>query len=368
MAEAADHRFPCEACGSDLRYAPGTDLLTCDHCGNEQAITGAGPWAGRALEEVDFRQTIANAAPSQMEETAVLDCPNCGAQVEFEPDTHAAECPFCATPVVTSTGAHRHIKPAGQLPFLLSEEAAREAMTTWLGRLWFAPNGLQAFARKGRSLQGIYVPYWTYDAETRSRYRGQRGTVYYETRRQRVVVDGKTETRQVRVQKVRWNRVSGHVARNFDDVLVLGSRALPKRYTDGLAPWDLSGLEPYQPEYLAGFRAEGYTVDLQEGYQEAQAIMERTILRDVKFDIGGDRQRVDDLKTDVGALTFKHILLPVWIAAYKYRGKSFRFVVNGRTGAVQGERPYSAWKIALAVLVAALVAGTIGYLVALEQM
>ena len=366
---SADHRFPCNTCGSDLRYAPGTSQMTCDHCGNSQHIEGAGPWAGGSLREVDFRSNINRDLPEEaIEETAVLACPNCGAQVEFEPDMHAAECPFCATPVVTTTGTHRHIKPHGQLPFAMTETEARKAMTTWLGRLWFAPSGLQDFARKGRRMSGVYVPYWTYDADTKSTYRGQRGTVYYENRRQTVTVNGKRETRNVRVQKVRWTRVSGRVARFFDDVLVLGSRSLPKRYTDALAPWDLSALEPYQPEYLAGFRAEGYTVELEDGYAEARQIMERMIIRDVKFDIGGDRQKVDDLDTSVGALTFKHILLPVWIAAYKYRGKSFRFVVNGRTGQVQGERPYSAFKIALAVIAGLIVAAGVGYFIALEQM
>jgi hypothetical protein len=64
----------------------------------------------------------------------------------------------------------------------------------------------------------------------------------------------------------------------------------------------------------------------------------------------------------VGALSFKHVLLPVWLAAYRYGGKSFRFVVNGRTGSVDGERPYSAFKIALAVIAILLVALAIAWL------
>ncbi len=370
MTETSDdHRFPCDACGSDLRFEPGAEHLTCDHCGNVQSIEGAGPWGGQAISEVDFRKTVAQDLPeAEIEETRVLFCTNCGAQVEFEPDTHAAECPFCATPVVTGTGTHRHIKPHGLLPFGLSEDAARDAMTDWLGNLWFAPGGLKEFARKGRRMQGVYVPYWTYDADTKSQYRGRRGTVYYETKRVSVSVNGKRQTRNKRVQKVRWKNVSGDVARFFDDVLVLGSNSLPKRYTDALAPWDLSAMEPYQPEYLAGFRAEGYTISLEDGYAEAREIMNATITRDVKFDIGGDRQQITDLKTQVGALTFKHVLLPVWCAAYKYRGRTFRFVVNGRTGAVQGERPYSTLKIALAVILGLILAGGLGYLIALEQM
>ncbi|MCG7575218.1 primosomal protein N' (replication factor Y) - superfamily II helicase [Phaeobacter sp. CNT1-3] len=359
----SQHHFPCDLCGADFRYDPTKGQLICDHCGNEGEVRQKNPWAG-GIRELDFERALQNLLPSQeMEETRVSQCPSCGAQVELDEATHAAECPFCATPVVTDTGQHRHIKPRGVLPFALEERDAHQAMNDWLGRLWFAPNGLQEYARKGRKMDGIYVPYWTFDAQTDSRYRGQRGTVYYETRS--VMRDG--EMQQERVQKIRWRNVSGRVARFFDDVLVLASRSLPKRYTDALQPWDLSALEPYQPEYLAGFRAEAYTVELTEGFKEARAHMDRVIERDVRFDIGGDRQRISDVDTDVSEVTFKHVLLPVWVAAYKYRGNSYRFVVNGRTGRVQGERPWSMWKIALATLAGLIVAGGIGYAIAVSE-
>ncbi|MGR3503226.1 primosomal protein N' (replication factor Y) - superfamily II helicase [Pseudaestuariivita sp.] len=359
-----DHRFPCDNCGADLRFAPGTDKLECDHCGNTQTLDGAGPWGQSSIQELDFERAVADKLPqAEMEETRVTTCPNCAAQVEFDANVHAAECPFCATPVVTDTGAHRHIKPKGLLPFDFDESEARKAMNDWLGALWFAPNGLQDYARKGRKMQGIYVPYWTFDADTQSAYSGQRGTVYYETRT--VMRDGKHV--QQRVQKVRWTPKRGRVARFFDDVLVLASQSLPKRYTDALEPWDLSALEPYRPEFLAGFRAEGYTVELEAGFAEARAHMDRVIARDVKFDIGGDRQRIHQIDTKVRDVTFKHVLLPVWLAAYKYRGTSYRFVVNGRTGRVQGERPYSAIKITLAVIAGLIVAGAIGFGVAVTQ-
>ena len=358
-----DHRFPCDNCGSDFRYDPAADRLVCDHCGNTSAIESSGPWAS-TISELDFKQAVnAQLADADIEETRVNNCPNCGAQTEFDPDIHAAECPFCATPVVTGTGAHRHIKPRGLLPFDIDDRQAKAAMTDWLGSLWFAPNGLTEYARKGRRMSGIYVPYWTFDADTKSQYTGQRGTFYYETRT--VMRDGKPQ--QIRVRKTRWRAVSGRVARFFDDVLILASKSLPKKYTDALEPWDLSALEPYKPEYLAGFRAEGYQVELVDGFSEARAYMDRMIRRDVKYDIGGDDQRIGQVKTQISDITFKHILLPVWLAAYKYRGKTYRFVVNGRTGRVQGERPYSAWKIAFAVIVGLILALGVGFVIANSQ-
>lgn len=359
-----EHRFPCDTCGSDLRFDPGESQLTCDHCGNTQQIEH-GPWSrSQVVKEQDLVDALrARKGAVEMEETRTSTCPNCGARTEFDPAVHSKECPFCATPVVADIGASRQIKPAAVVPFMLDEDEARSAMTQWLGSLWFAPNRLMDYARKGRKMAGLYAPCWTFDADTKSSYQGQRGTVY--TERRTVTRNGKRKT--VNVSKVRWNRVRGRVARFFDDVLVVASTALPDRFRKALVHWDLTRLEPYQPEYLAGFRAEAYTIDLEDAFSEAREIMDRQIHRDIKFDIGGDRQRVDNVDTELSDMTFKHVLVPVWIAAYKFRGRSFRFVVNGQTGQVTGERPWSAWKIFFAVLAGLLIAAAVGYFYAQSQ-
>lgn len=348
-----EYRWPCEQCGAQLRFAPGQTRLVCDHCGHEQEIpAAAAPSRARALQELDLGRGLRDdLADRDMVEVRTTSCPSCGALVEITGATHATECPFCATPVVLDTGTTRHIKPQALVPFVLTEAEARKAMTAWLGSLWFAPNTLLEYARKGRSMNGVYVPFWTFDADTQSRYSGERGEYYYETRTVQVRVNGRMETRQERVRHTRWHRVSGHVARDFDDVIVMASHSLPARLGNELTPWDLGALIPYSPEFLAGFQAEGYTVPLAEGHAEARARMEGVIRSDVRRDIGGDEQRIHGIDTDWSDETFKHVLLPVWMAAYKYNGKSYRFLVNGQTGEVQGERPWSIWKIALAVLV-----------------
>lgn len=359
VPDDGEYRWPCDACGADLRFAPGAVELRCVHCGHVQPIPAAPASARtRALGELDLDRALRDALPpADMAEPRTTPCPSCGALVEFQGATHAAECPFCATPVVIGTGTTRQIKPQAVIPFALTETQARDAMTTWLGRLWFAPGGLVEYARKGRALTGIYSPWWTFDAATRSRYRGQRGDYYYTTRSVSVVVNGKPETRQERVRHTRWTPVSGWVSRAFDDVLVLGATSLPRSYAEALAPWDLTALEPYRPDYLAGFTAEGYTVPLPEAHARARDIMAGVIRGDVIRAIGGDDQQVTRIDTAHSAETFKHILLPVWMAAYRYNGKTYRFVVNGQTGRVRGERPWSVWKIALAVIGGAALIG-----------
>ena len=362
---AETHRYPCAECGADLRFAPGQTVLRCDHCGHEQRIVAA---KRVPMGELDYQRAVKSALPAEnMEETRVTSCPNCGAQVAFDGATHAAECPFCATPVVADTGTHRHIKPQALVPFALDEPTARDAMGKWLGRLWFAPDGLQDYASKGRKLEGLYVPYWTHDAASQSSYRGQRGEHYYETRTVTVNVNGRRQQRQEQVQKTRWYPASGRVARQFDDVLVMASTSLQRGYADGLEPWDLSALTAYTPGYLAGFRAEGYTVSLEDGHAIAGEKIDAVIRDDVRRDIGGDVQQIDQISTTLSQETFKHILLPIWMAAYKYRGKSYRFIVNAQTGEVQGERPWSAWKIGFAVLLGLIVAAAAAYVYGLQQ-
>ena len=168
-------------------------------------------------------------------------------------------------------------------------------------------------------MPGVYAPFWTYDAETATDYAGKRGIVRHETRQVPMVVNGRRQMTTQQVARVDWTPKRGRVGRRFDDVLVLGSRSLPAGYVDAIGPWDLSALSAYDPRCLAGFRAEAYTVGVEDGYSEARRMMQATIENDVRRDIGGDQQRIDRLETQVGRLTFKHVLLPVWLAAFRYQ-------------------------------------------------
>lgn len=389
---ATQFRYPCENCGASLEFSPGQQTLTCPYCGHQQAI-GPGParaparqpdrqgqdgtripqagarreldpvgsealqWdAGHkslALVELPLEKGLRIDRESDLTETIrMLSCPNCGAKIEITSDQHATSCPFCASPVVLDTGASRQIKPQGVLPFAVTQDQAKQALEDWLKALWFAPSGLTAYARRGKKMNGVYSPFWTFDADTHTSYRGMRGDVYYKTVTMTVQVDGRAQQVQKQVPEVRWTPASGQVARNFDDVLVLAATSLPRGITQALTPWDLSHLAPYRPEYLSGFLAEGYTVALSDGHALARQQMENVISHDIRRDIGGDQQRILSAQSSFDDETFKHILLPIWTAAYRYNGKSYRFVVNGQSGRVQGERPWSVWKIAFAILLA----------------
>jgi len=353
-------RFPCQQCGALLLFKVGSDVLECRYCGYENKILRS----GQVIVEKDLKQALAalhRSKPVNSHEH-VIQCKNCAATFTLGSGVHADECPFCGTPVVLGTGHLRSILPQALLPFSISAKQAKQAYRHWLKSLWFAPNQLKKYARDDTQLNGIYIPYWTYDSDTETRFSGLRGDVYYEQQAVTVIENGRRVRRTVSVPKIHWTPVSGHTSRHFDDVLIGATKTLPRQLTDWLGPWGLSKLIPYQEAYLSGFQSEIYQVDLDEGFDAARKIMDQTIRADVCYQIGGDRQQIQRLETQHDNTTFKHILLPIWTAAFQFRGKTYRFVVNGRTGKTKGERPYSVIKIVLSVTVAVLLALGLAFL------
>jgi LSD1 subclass zinc finger protein len=345
-------QLACEQCGAVLAYAPGTSQLTCAYCGHSNEIAVA---ATEIVEQSLDSALDEGVATTPVEETRTVKCDSCAAEFTFAAGRHAGSCPFCGHSIVTDTGVHRQLKPAALLPFAIADREARQRVAQWLQGLWFAPNKLKKYARDQGRLAGVYLPYWTFDSFTRTRYRGQRGDFYMVPVQVRTIVNGRPVTQTQMVQKVRWWPASGEVSRHFDDVLVLASRSLPSWITDRLEPWDLGDLKPYTPEFIAGFQAEAYQIGLEEGFAVASAKMQARIAADVRLAIGGDMQQIERMDVQHANRTFKHILLPCWLGAYLFGGKSYHLCVNARTGAVQGERPYSWIKIAVAVVFALIV-------------
>ena len=349
VAETKHRQFPCNHCGANLVFNPGQSALTCPYCGAVNQIQAPTD----TVEELDYQQQLAQLTTDEgTVETLAVHCTTCGASSTLPPNVSASRCPFCGGAIVAEAATRRVIKPRSLLPFHVQRKHAESQFRNWIASLWFAPSGLAAAAEAG-SLNGAYLPFWTYDAFTRSPYTGQRGEDYWETETYTEIVDGKPQTRTRQVQRTRWWPVSGQVEVPFDDLLIPATRSLPQKLLANLEPWDLQDLTPYKDEYLAGFVAQIYDVKLEEGFDAARSIMATAIEQAIRQDIGGDHQRITSVHTQYFNVTFKHLLLPVWLSAYRYQDKTYRFLINARTGEVQGERPWSWLKITLLVLLIA---------------
>lgn len=352
-----EREFPCGQCGAELHFEPGVAALKCQYCGHVNEI----PQMPDAIEEIDYHTVLAELEQStDVVEVKTVQCQGCGAQYTRDAGVASDQCPFCGTPIVSQGGSVRVLKPKAVLPFHITQALALDRFRGWIRSLWFAPSALKQYARTENRLTGMYVPYWTYDCSTVSQYTGQRGDDYYTTETYTAMVSGRSVIRTRQVKRTRWRWASGTVRNSFDDVLVLASMSLPKVYAEKLEPWDLENLTPYRDEYLSGFRAESYHVDVRQGFEVAKGIMDPTIRAAICRDIGGDQQRIHSVNTQYHGITFKHVLLPVWLSAYRYREVVYRFLVNGRTGEVQGERPWSWVKITLAVVAAIALVAVIG--------
>lgn len=348
--------FPCDGCGAPLQWSAEAESLECPYCGAEAAIPQEG-----SVEELDFETFLERAESAEPTvEQALAECKSCGAETTFEGNTVADRCPYCDTPLVLEKGSNKTIKPRSLLPFKISRDEALTLFRKWILSRWFAPNRLKHMAMRGQ-LNGVYIPYWTYDSETETDYRGERGEYYYVTETYTTMENGESVTKTRQVRHTRWYPASGRVRRSFDDVLVLAADSLPRSYCEALEPWDLASLVPYQDQYLSGFRAETYKIGIKQGFSLAQDIMAGPIRSDILRDIGGDDQRIHSSDTEYWDIRFKHVLLPIWISSYRFNEKVYRFLINARSGEVQGERPYSWVKITLLVLAIAAVIGTIVY-------
>lgn len=334
-----------------MKFEPGSQTMTCPYCGSAVTI----PASEIAIQELDFKTHLTQAGREQATyEVLTTQCGSCNAEITFDPKRTASECPFCGISLVRTDHSKRIIKPQSLIPFKVPRDQAQQQFRDWLSTLWFAPNDLKRRAKSDTSLQGIYTPYWTYDAQTTTTYRGQRGEYYYVTEDYTTEENGRQVTKTRQVRKTRWHPTKGRVKVGFDDIPVVASDSLPEAYVDHLQPWDFQELVAYQDDYLSGFHSESYSVDLAAGYDRAIQVMADQITHAINADIGGDTQRIDHQQTEYRNITFKHILLPIWISAYRYNEQIYRFIINGQTGEVQGERPYSWWKIALAIIFAVI--------------
>jgi predicted RNA-binding Zn-ribbon protein involved in translation (DUF1610 family) len=339
--------FKCTGCGADLTYAPGTTVLSCRYCGTEQQICSTNDKT--LIEETDYRKflSVNLLNEDQKQEVHTIKCTACGAMVTFTQHTTSDLCVFCGTTLVIKNSlTNSIIKPRYLLPFKVTQSVALTAFRVWIKKLWFAPNKLKTYGDHSDKLNGVYIPYWTYDSSTSTDYTGQRGIDHTES--YTIIVNGRQERRTRTV--THWNNVSGNVQNSFDDILVLASNSLPRKYAEKLDPWDLSNLTEFNEQFLSGFRTETYQIDLESGFNIAKTMIQGKISAAICRDIGGNHQRITSSSTTYTNITFKHLLLPIWISAYRYKEKTYRFMINGRTGEVQGERPWSWMKIALAIL------------------
>jgi predicted RNA-binding Zn-ribbon protein involved in translation (DUF1610 family) len=346
-------KFPCSQCGAQLDYDPSQKTLTCPFCGHVQEIQAV----AAVVEERDLAAALSDQHKAHGYGTDVksVNCKSCGATFNVEPQVTSTACPFCGSnQILEQTLDPDLIQPESLLPFEVDKSKAMALFRQWLGSGWFRPGDLTRLAG-AEQLSGMYIPYWTFDAQANSKWWAEAGYYYYEEELRWVTEGGKRVQRKERVQKTRWEPASGNHSQFYDDLLVCGSKSVNEKIVKQLDTFDTKKLVPYQPQYLSGWAAESYQVALANAWETGQSVVKDRERDACGSLVPGDTHRNLRVDTSLSEITFKHVLLPIWIASYRYQGKVFQFMVNGQTGEVEGEAPISWIKVAIAVIVVLII-------------
>ena len=336
--------FTCNSCGAPLRFSPIDGTLKCEFCSTNESIEKSVD----SIKEYDLQEALHFLETySEQEISKEVKCSKCAATFKMTPYSFSSNCPYCNTPAITDFV--KEITPKSMLPFQLSQKKAQLFFKKWIGSLWFAPSKLKKFVEGDEKLKGYYLPYWTYDANTYTHYQGQRGDVYYVTVERTVIVNGRETRQRVQEARVRWTPVSGEVQDAFDDITIGASKTISHTILDNLSPWHTEVLVPFNEKYIAGFDSEEYTVGLDNGFELAKVKMSNVIRQHIRADIGGDQQQISSMHTEYRDTSYKNVLFPIWTTKFKWKNKTYNYAINGQTGKVTGERPYSWLKIAAIV-------------------
>lgn len=358
----ARQKFGCPACGAQAEWNPGKKALVCPYCG---AVSPAALSAdGTGIVENDLAETLRGLGDEQrgwQAEKRSVKCQSCQAISVFDSARVGQRCDFCGSSALLPEEAIKApIRPESLLEFRISEAEVRDKLRIWYGSRWFAPSALGSRALTD-TVHGLYIPYWTFDAQVHAEWTAEAGHYYYETERH-TDSQGRVQTRQVR--KTRWVPASGELDHFFDDELVSASRGVAGDLLRKIEPFPTtSDLKPYDPAFLSGWVVEQYQIDLIAAAGHSREVMDRALSELCAREVPGDTHRNLQVAADYTGQTFKHILVPIWLLAYTYGAQAYQVVVNGYTGAIAGRHPLSWIKIILAVL-AALIALALILLVA----
>jgi len=348
----ATRTYPCDACGGELQFDITLQKLKCPSCGNTHDLTVD---ITKTAVEQDLRSALqrlregrVTGQQSLIAETKEIVCQNCGGHTTFTGSLTAERCPYCATPIQRDDvhNAPTRLAVDGVVPFQIEQKAATELIEKWINSRRFAPTEFKTYNRTG-SFSSVYTAYFTYDAETDTAYSGERGDNY-------TVTVGSGDNRRTET-RTNWTHVSGEVHNSFDDIAVFANEGFERARVAKLEPWPTNTAKPYSAEFVAGHLCRTYDHDVEECMGEATGKMEAAIEQTVRGDIGGDQQRIHQRNIAWREMTYKHLLLPIWLLTVIYQEKPFQVYINGITGEVQGARPWSRVKIIAAVVIALIV-------------
>ncbi len=335
-----DKIYYCENCGGVMEFDVESQSLKCPNCDTVVPIIND---KSRIVEHSLTRRAL-QSIRAEEKTSHTMECRGCGAKIEVDATSTATECPYCGSDYVLAGKQEDAILPDGVLPFQVDKNRVGELFRRWMKGRWLAPGELKHLYQKDR-LQGIYIPYWTFDAKAAARYTAMGG-------RHRTVTRRGADGKEVREVVTDWYPTSGNLHHFFYDILVCASDKMESGLLRRVGSYGTQQMASYTPEYLSGYGAECYTVDLNQAHRQALRNMESELESMARSDVLRRYDEVMDVRVsaDFREETYKHVLLPVYTTAYTYKGKRYHVLINGQSGKVEGDYPKSPVRLAGIVL------------------
>ena len=266
----------------------------------------------------------------------------------------ATDCPFCGTAHVQKSSELAGLKPNALIPFSFGVDKALSFSKEWAKKGLFTANKFKKNLN-AQNLKGVFAPCFTFDSFTNSTYSGRIGTTHT-----RVVGSGKnrrTETYTV------WRNIGGRYKSSFDDILITAGTQFEQRKLDKLSPFYTNASVNYSEEYMLGYMAYHYDEDITKCWESAKHIIDRQLKDEILSQYVYDKLAYFNIQTEHQNVTYKYVMLPVYMGNYRFNKKNYNFSINGATGKVYGKRPKSPSKILIAIGIGLAIIGAIGYLI-----
>lgn len=353
------YEFKCPQCGAVTKYSIKQASLVCEHCGYQEQLKAE--VVGKEAEQFEFSlDNLALAAHGWGEARKDLRCLSCGAEITIPIDSIAATCAFCGSNNVIQQEANQErLRPKYLIPFKVDNQQCKTIAREWLGKSWMVPKALKSASLD--AFTAIYLPYWTFHANTNAAWRaevGHRTTERY--------YDASSKSWKTRT-KIVWRWESGNANLTINDLLIAGTERVSAHHLQNVDQFNLADIVVYDPAFLAGLQAKGYDRPLEPAWELAREVMREQTKTACINQASTSMVRNFSMKMDFSDESWRYLLLPVYLAAYQFQNKTYHAILNGQTGTISGQRPVDwkkVWLVIAMIFAPGVLSALIGFILA----
>jgi len=344
--------YKCPNCCADLKFNAAQQKFTCEYCSSSFTEEEMKAIAAQQESYSESRPEEEVQVDSDFSEhTSVYSCDSCGASIMADDNTAATFCYYCHNPVILKGRVSGDFRPSYVLPFQIDRQAAIGHFTDWCKKHWFLPKDFLSAAQQEK-ITGLYVPFWVTDVDVN----GEMDALGKNIRSWTSGSYRYTETREyavARKAKIVLRGLPADGASHIDDELM-----------EAVEPFDYKQVRPFAMQYLSGFIAEKYDMNMAAMFpriQKRAVQASDTLLRGSMKNYTTVSVTRSDIK--VMSTKWEYMLLPVWFMTYKYNGKIYEFALNGQSAKFVGTPPLSRSRVALCTALVGLVSAVAAVLI-----